>query len=163
MSKRHCICFLNIEVETRWLPFSRHFSNGFLWFMKYEFRLKCHWQPVDSLVHTLLHGVELLIMVGWPQLLCKPGMTPALSSGYPNVTYQLEMSFWVRNSFTRSANCRSHLQWSYQPTASTHVGRDVIGITWIMRSSLWRSPYFPNSGIAFVPEQFIFNSDSERR
>ena len=120
------------------------------------------WLPATyPLVRTILHGVGLIIMIGWPHSLWKTGMIPPCHLDIQNVTYPLEISFWIRNIFTHGRPLPGCFSSTAKPPVHRVdvVYRDVITGSRESRDHLLSFTEFWN---LYCPN-IIFHSDGERR
>ena len=117
------------------------------------------------LVRTILHGVVLFMMIGWPNLLCRLSMIPPCQLGIQKLHIHWKYPSGFGFIHTRSDTSRPlrHRQRSYRPSIRRCLSWRRHQVTWITWPPLWRSPHSPNSEIFIAPAQYIFHSDGERR
>ena len=98
--------------------------------------------------------MDMLISMGWPQLLCKPSMIPPCRLGIQKLHIHWKCFLDLEFIKMRSATCRP------LSTDSAATGRPRRWrhhrVTWITWPPLWRSFRLPNSEIFIVPAQYIF-------
>ena len=123
------------------------------------------WLPTTSpLSRTISHEMDMLISMGWPQLLCKPSMIPPCHLGIQKLHIHWKCLLDLEFIQTRSVTCRAL---STDREATGRSRRYCLSwrhrrVTWITWLPLWRSFHLPNSEIFIAPEQYIFHSDGER-
>ena len=116
----------------------------------------------SPLSRTISHGMDMLISMEWPQLLCKPSLIPPCRLGIQKLHIHWKCLLDLEFIQTRSATC--------QPlsTDSEATGRPRQcclpwrhrRVTWITWPPLWRSFQLPNSEIFISPEQFFIATAS---
>ena len=121
------------------------------------------WLPaISPIVHTILHGVALLIMIGWNHLLCKPSMIPSCHLGIQNLH--------IHWRYPSGSGFYSHMVRDF-PAASPSVAKrsTVASVLFTVTSSqghvnhVFTIMTLPHTEIFIAPEQYIFHSNGKRR
>ena len=120
---------------------------------------------ISPIVCTILHGVALLIMIGWQHLLCKPSMIPPCHLGIQNMHMH-----W---RYPSGSGIYSHMVRHFTAASPSAAKRStVVSVLFTVTSSrghvnhvftIMTLHHSPNSEICIAPEQYIFHSDGERR
>ena len=116
-------------------------------------------------VHTILHGVALLIMIGWQHLLCKPSMIPPCHLGIQNLH--------IHWRYLSGSGIYSHMVRHFTDALPSAAKRlTVASVLFTVTSSrgnvnhvftIMTLPHSLNSEIFIAPEQYIFHGDGEHR
>ena len=124
------------------------------------------WLPTTyPLVRTILHGVGLIIMIGWPHLLCKTSMIPPCHLGIKklHIHRKYPSGSGIYSHTVNHFLAASHRQRSHQSTASTlftmrssqgHVNHVTTNMTLLSLTELWN---------LYCQRTIHFHSEGERR